>query len=87
MSPFYFSLLSDSLIQDLIAARLVLPNRVTIPLKKNMNVAQLRFPIPRVSLGSELHFEDLLVRRLAQNIEKYRKSEAYPNLFFDTPAM
>ncbi|XP_029140553.1 extended synaptotagmin-3, partial [Protobothrops mucrosquamatus] len=41
------SLLSDSLIQDLIAARLVLPNRLTIPLKKNMNVTQLRFPIPR----------------------------------------
>ncbi|XP_063144804.1 extended synaptotagmin-3 [Candoia aspera] len=40
------SLFSDSLIQDLIAARLVLPNRLTIPLKKNMNVAQLRFPIP-----------------------------------------
>uniref|UniRef100_A0A8C7E522 SMP-LTD domain-containing protein n=1 Tax=Naja naja TaxID=35670 RepID=A0A8C7E522_NAJNA len=43
------SLLSDSLIQDLIAARLVLPNRLTVPLKKNMNVAQLRFPIPRVT--------------------------------------
>uniref|UniRef100_A0A8D0C6G4 Extended synaptotagmin 3 n=1 Tax=Salvator merianae TaxID=96440 RepID=A0A8D0C6G4_SALMN len=41
------SFLSDSLIQDLIAARLVLPNRVTIPLKKNMNIANLRFPVPR----------------------------------------
>uniref|UniRef100_A0A6J0SFY6 Extended synaptotagmin-3 n=1 Tax=Pogona vitticeps TaxID=103695 RepID=A0A6J0SFY6_9SAUR len=40
------SLLSDSLIQDVIATRLVLPNRLTIPLKKNINVAQLRFPIP-----------------------------------------
>lgn len=44
------SLLSDSLIQDLIAARLVLPNRITIPLKKNINIAHLRFPIPYVSV-------------------------------------
>uniref|UniRef100_A0A8D2IRM2 SMP-LTD domain-containing protein n=1 Tax=Varanus komodoensis TaxID=61221 RepID=A0A8D2IRM2_VARKO len=43
------SLLSDSLIQDLIASRLVLPNRLTIPLKKNINIAHLRFPIPYVS--------------------------------------
>ncbi|XP_042303119.1 LOW QUALITY PROTEIN: extended synaptotagmin-3 [Sceloporus undulatus] len=41
------SVLSDSLIQDLISSRLVLPNRITIPLKKNINVANLRFPIPR----------------------------------------
>uniref|UniRef100_A0A8C8SQM5 Extended synaptotagmin 3 n=1 Tax=Pelusios castaneus TaxID=367368 RepID=A0A8C8SQM5_9SAUR len=40
------SLMSDTLIQDLIAARLVLPNRITIPLKKNMNISHLRFPIP-----------------------------------------
>ncbi|XP_077176430.1 extended synaptotagmin-3 [Paroedura picta] len=40
------SVLSDTLIQDLIASRLVLPNRITIPLKKNINVACLRFPIP-----------------------------------------
>uniref|UniRef100_A0A8C3PL81 Extended synaptotagmin 3 n=1 Tax=Calidris pygmaea TaxID=425635 RepID=A0A8C3PL81_9CHAR len=38
--------MSDSLIQDFIAARLVLPNRITVPLKKNMNIAHLRFPIP-----------------------------------------
>ncbi|KAJ6634008.1 hypothetical protein lerEdw1_014198, partial [Lerista edwardsae] len=42
----YFSVLSESLLQDLIASRLVLPNRITIPLKKNINIAQLRFPIP-----------------------------------------
>ncbi|XP_060118438.1 extended synaptotagmin-3 [Heteronotia binoei] len=40
------SALSDSVIQDLIASRLVLPNRITIPLKKDINVAGLRFPIP-----------------------------------------
>uniref|UniRef100_A0A8C0AWQ0 SMP-LTD domain-containing protein n=1 Tax=Buteo japonicus TaxID=224669 RepID=A0A8C0AWQ0_9AVES len=40
---------SYSLIQDFIAARLVLPNRITVPLKKNINIAHLRFPVPRVS--------------------------------------
>ncbi|NWU99027.1 ESYT3 protein, partial [Upupa epops] len=40
------NVISDSLIQDFIAARLVLPNRITVPLKKNMNIANLRFPIP-----------------------------------------
>uniref|UniRef100_A0A8D0HB73 Extended synaptotagmin-3 n=1 Tax=Sphenodon punctatus TaxID=8508 RepID=A0A8D0HB73_SPHPU len=40
------SLMSDTLIQDLIAARLVLPNRITVPLMKNLDVSQLRFPIP-----------------------------------------
>uniref|UniRef100_A0A8C3RV26 Synaptotagmin SMP domain-containing protein n=1 Tax=Chelydra serpentina TaxID=8475 RepID=A0A8C3RV26_CHESE len=44
------SLMSDTIIQDLIAARLVLPNRITIPLKKNMKISHLRFPIPYVSL-------------------------------------
>uniref|UniRef100_A0A8C0FAH3 Extended synaptotagmin 3 n=1 Tax=Bubo bubo TaxID=30461 RepID=A0A8C0FAH3_BUBBB len=36
------NVMSDSLIQDFIAARLVLPNRITVPLKKNMNIALLR---------------------------------------------
>ncbi|XP_038276876.1 extended synaptotagmin-3 isoform X2 [Dermochelys coriacea] len=40
------SSMSDTIIQDLIAARLVLPNRITIPLKKNMKISHLRFPVP-----------------------------------------
>ncbi|NXU47982.1 ESYT3 protein, partial [Turnix velox] len=40
------NVMSDSLIQDFIAARLVLPNRITVPLRKNMNISHLRFPIP-----------------------------------------
>ncbi|NWX90182.1 ESYT3 protein, partial [Nothoprocta pentlandii] len=40
------NVMSDSIIQDFIASRLVLPNRVTVPLKKNMNIALLRFPVP-----------------------------------------
>nr|XP_021492296.1 extended synaptotagmin-3 [Meriones unguiculatus] len=37
---------SDSLLEDLIAAHLVLPNRVTVPVKKGMDVTNLRFPMP-----------------------------------------
>ncbi|XP_058513106.1 extended synaptotagmin-3 [Ochotona princeps] len=37
---------SDSLLEDLIAAHLVLPNRVTLPVKKGLDVTHLRFPLP-----------------------------------------
>lgn len=40
---------SDSLLEDLIAAHLVLPNRVTVPVKKGLDVTNLRFPLPCVS--------------------------------------
>lgn len=40
---------SDSLLEDLIAAHLVLPNRVTLPVKKGLDVTNLRFPLPCVS--------------------------------------
>nr|XP_013815148.1 PREDICTED: extended synaptotagmin-3 [Apteryx mantelli mantelli] len=40
------NVMSDSLIQDFIASRLVLPNRITVPLKKNINIAHLKFPVP-----------------------------------------
>lgn len=40
---------SDSLLEDLIAAHLVLPNRVTLPVKKGLDVTHLRFPLPCVS--------------------------------------
>lgn len=52
---------SDSLLEDLIAAHLVLPNRVTVPVKKGLDVTNLLFPLPCVStctghraLGPEL---------------------------------
>lgn len=38
--------LSDSLLEDLIAAHLVLPNRVTVPVKKGLDVTNLRVPLP-----------------------------------------
>ncbi|XP_026947428.1 extended synaptotagmin-3 isoform X2 [Sagmatias obliquidens] len=37
---------SDSLLEDLIAAHLVLPNRVTVPVKKGLDLTKLRFPLP-----------------------------------------
>lgn len=47
--PAVASEVSDSLLEDLIAAHLVLPNRVTVPVKKGMDVTSLRFPLPCVS--------------------------------------
>lgn len=41
--------MTDSLLEDLIAAHLVLPNRVTVPVKKGLDVSKLRFPLPCVS--------------------------------------
>nr|XP_033802618.1 extended synaptotagmin-3 [Geotrypetes seraphini] len=38
--------MSDGMIVDLIASYLVLPNRFTFPLSDQLNVAQLRFPLP-----------------------------------------
>uniref|UniRef100_A0A672J9B9 Extended synaptotagmin-like protein 2b n=1 Tax=Salarias fasciatus TaxID=181472 RepID=A0A672J9B9_SALFA len=38
---------SDSLIQDIIYSYLVLPNRITIPLVGNVELAKLRFPMPK----------------------------------------
>lgn len=49
-----FSELSDSLLEDLIAAHLVLPNRVTVPVKKGLDVTNLRVPLPCVSTRSLL---------------------------------
>nr|XP_036847740.1 extended synaptotagmin-3 isoform X7 [Manis javanica] len=37
---------SDGLLEDLIATYLVLPNRVTVPVKKGLDVTSLRFPLP-----------------------------------------
>ncbi|XP_023787104.1 extended synaptotagmin-3 isoform X3 [Cyanistes caeruleus] len=55
--------MSDSLIQDFIAARLVLPNRITVPLKKNMNIAHLRFPVPQGVIRVHLLEAENLVQK------------------------
>lgn len=44
--------ISDSLLEDLIATHLVLPNRVTVPVKKGLDVTNLLFPLPCVSTCS-----------------------------------
>ncbi|XP_041669688.1 extended synaptotagmin-2 isoform X2 [Cheilinus undulatus] len=45
---------SDSLIQDIIHSYLVLPNRITIPLVGDVELANLRFPMPKGVL--RIHF-------------------------------
>ncbi|XP_033259993.1 extended synaptotagmin-3 isoform X2 [Orcinus orca] len=45
---------SDSLLEDLIAAHLVLPNRVTVPVKKGLDLTNLRFPLPRGVIRAHL---------------------------------
>ncbi|RLW04756.1 hypothetical protein DV515_00005658 [Chloebia gouldiae] len=57
------NVVSDSLIQDFIAARLVLPNRITVPLKKNMNIAHLRFPVPQGVIRVHLLEAENLVQK------------------------
>uniref|UniRef100_A0A3Q2YEK4 Extended synaptotagmin 1 n=1 Tax=Hippocampus comes TaxID=109280 RepID=A0A3Q2YEK4_HIPCM len=39
--------MSDTMIMDAIASQLVLPNRLTVPLVADLQVAQLRSPLPR----------------------------------------
>lgn len=41
--------LCDNIIQDIIYSFLVLPNRITIPLVGEAQLAQLRFPMPKVT--------------------------------------
>ncbi|CAJ1082069.1 LOW QUALITY PROTEIN: extended synaptotagmin-2 [Xyrichtys novacula] len=45
---------SDNLIQDIICSYLVLPNRITIPLVGDIELANLRFPMPKGVL--RIHF-------------------------------
>ncbi|XP_037372446.1 extended synaptotagmin-2 isoform X2 [Talpa occidentalis] len=46
--------LSDTIILDIISNYLVLPNRITVPLISEVQIAQLRFPIPKGVL--RIHF-------------------------------
>lgn len=60
--------MTDSLLEDLIAAHLVLPNRVTVPVKKGLDVTNLRFPLPCVSThtGCRAPGPELMDRRARQ---------------------
>ncbi|KAJ1099744.1 hypothetical protein NDU88_004842 [Pleurodeles waltl] len=46
--------LSDTIIQDLISNYLVLPNRITVPLVSDLELNQLKFPVPKGVL--RIHF-------------------------------
>uniref|UniRef100_A0A452H4I5 Uncharacterized protein n=1 Tax=Gopherus agassizii TaxID=38772 RepID=A0A452H4I5_9SAUR len=46
--------LSDTIMLDIISNYLVLPNRITVPLVSEVQIAQLRFPIPKGVL--RIHF-------------------------------
>ncbi|KAM9229813.1 extended synaptotagmin-2 isoform 1-T1 [Dugong dugon] len=48
--------LSDTIILDIISNYLVLPNRITVPLVTEVQIAQLRFPIPKGVL--RIHFTE-----------------------------
>ncbi|XP_056276258.1 extended synaptotagmin-2 isoform X2 [Pseudoliparis swirei] len=53
--------LFDTIVQDIISSQMVLPNRITIPLVEESQLAQLRFPMPKGIL--RIHFieaQDLL---------------------------
>ncbi|TNN59257.1 Extended synaptotagmin-2 [Liparis tanakae] len=53
--------LFDTIVQDIISSQMVLPNRITIPLVQESQLAQLRFPMPKGIL--RIHFieaQDLL---------------------------
>ncbi|XP_051559944.1 extended synaptotagmin-2-like isoform X2 [Myxocyprinus asiaticus] len=52
---------SDHMIQDIISSYMVLPNRITVPLIGEVELAQLRFPMPKGVL--RIHFLE------AQNLE------------------
>ncbi|KAM3929086.1 extended synaptotagmin-2 isoform 2-T2 [Leptodactylus fuscus] len=47
---------SDTIILDIISNYLVLPNRITVPLVSDLQIAQLRFPIPKGVL--RIHFTE-----------------------------
>lgn len=53
--------MSDTMLVDLIASRLVLPNRFSFPLMSQVNVAQLRFPLPHGVLKVHLIAAEKLV--------------------------
>ena len=55
LNPLYcpYSGFSDNLIQDIINSYLVLPNRITIPLIGDVELARLRFPMPKVLMQFE----------------------------------
>lgn len=71
---------SDSLLEDLIAAHLVLPNRVTVPVKKGLDLTNLRFPLPCVSTRTGC-------RALGPELRDRRAREMHPQMAMLTSAL
>ncbi|KAM9308201.1 extended synaptotagmin-2 [Gastrophryne carolinensis] len=69
---------SDTIILDIISNYLVLPNRITVPLVSDLQIAQLRFPIPRAVLrihlleAQDLMWKDTFMKGLVKG-----KSDPY----------
>ncbi|XP_051871961.1 LOW QUALITY PROTEIN: extended synaptotagmin-2 [Pristis pectinata] len=70
--------LSDTIILDIISNYLVLPNRITVPLVNEVQLAQLRFPVPKGFLriyfteAQDLIWKDTYMKGLAKG-----KSDPY----------
>lgn len=52
---------SDHMIQDIISTYMVLPNRITVPLIGEVELARLRFPMPKVNTHTNMTVSVLIV--------------------------
>uniref|UniRef100_A0A673LIJ8 Extended synaptotagmin-2-A-like n=1 Tax=Sinocyclocheilus rhinocerous TaxID=307959 RepID=A0A673LIJ8_9TELE len=60
---------SDHMIQDIISTYMVLPNRITVPLIGEVELAQLRFPMPKVNTLTHLIKPYKLYEHSGQHLE------------------
>lgn len=78
-SAFICSTMSDTMIMDAIASYLVLPNRLTVPLVPDLQIAQLRSPLPRVIVSL---FELLWKQNKTKKQNEKKNKESVKMLFF-----
>lgn len=78
-SAFICSTMSDTMIMDAIASYLVLPNRLTVPLVPDLQIAQLRSPLPRVTVSL---FELLWKQNKTKKQNEKKNRESVKMLFF-----
>uniref|UniRef100_A0A8B9RRT8 SMP-LTD domain-containing protein n=1 Tax=Accipiter nisus TaxID=211598 RepID=A0A8B9RRT8_9AVES len=65
----YVNGLSDTIILDIISNYLVLPNRITVPLVSEVQIAQLRFPIPKY-VQTKFHVKEIAVEIIKHILQK-----------------
>ncbi|XP_048449963.1 extended synaptotagmin-2-like, partial [Rhincodon typus] len=74
--------MSDTIILDIISNYLVLPNRITVPLVDEVQLAELRFPVPKGLLrihfieAQDLQWKDKFMKGLVKG-----KSDPYGILY------